>query len=314
MKTPTSANPPSENRTSALAQHESRKVGVEIEFGGLGTVETARVVQDRLGGGIDGVTPYAATVRETRIGDVTVELDWSWMQKAGDDGGIIDQTKEVIADLGRDVVPMEIVAPPLEAERLGELDCLVRGLAENGAKGTRAGLLNGFGLHLNPEVWKADLNAGTLLRVLQAYLILSPDLRRDIQVDFTRSILPFVAAFGDDYMRHVIDPAYDPTMDRLIDDYINFNPTRNRELDMLPLFAHIDSDRVRTRLEDQKISARPTFHWRLPNADLENPNWSVAHEWKRWLTVEELAIDDRRLGARVADWARERARPWLERI
>lgn len=304
----------SETPTSALGQSDGRKVGVEIEFGGVGTLETARIVHDRLGGSIDGATPYAATVRDTRIGDVSVELDWSWMQKAGDDGGIIDQTKEILADLGRDVVPTEIVAPPLEADRLGELDCLVRGLAENGAKGTRAGLLNGFGLHLNPEVWEADLDAGTLLRVLQAYLLMSPSLRRDIQVDFTRSILPFVAAFGNDYMRHVIDPAYDPTMDRLIDDYIRFNPTRNRELDMLPLFAHIDSGRVRGRLHDQKISARPTFHWRLPNADLENPNWSVSHEWERWLTVEKLALDDDRLGKRIADWASERARPWLERI
>lgn len=300
--------------TSALGQSGGRKVGVEIEFGGIGAMETARIISNRLGGTIEGSTPYAATVRDTAIGDVSVELDWSWMQKAGDDGGIIDQTKEILADLGRDVVPTEIVAPPLEADRLDELDSLVRGLAENGAKGTRAGLLNGFGLHLNPEVWEADLNARSLLQVLQAYLLMSAILRREIQVDFTRSILPFVAAFGDDYMRYVINPDYDPSMDTLIDDYITFNPTRNRELDMLPLFSHIDGDRVRRRLHDEKISSRPTFHWRLPNADLENTNWSVSHEWERWLTVETLAIDDRRLQERVADWARHRARPWLERI
>ncbi len=304
-----SAAPP-----SALGRSTDRKVGVEIEFGGIGTLDTARIIVDRLGGKVETSSPYAATVRDTSIGDVSVELDWSWMQKAGDDGGILDQTKELLAELGRDVVPTEIVAPPLEGDRIDELDMLVRALAANGAKGTRAGLLNGFGMHLNPELWESDLNATTLRRVLQAYLLKSADLREAIQVDFTRTLLPFVAAFGDDYMRHVLRTDYDPDMATLIDDYITFNPTRNRELDMLPVFAHIDGDRVRGRLHDQKISSRPTFHWRLPNADLESPFWSIAHEWERWLSVEELAIDELQLSERIDSWARERARPWLERI
>lgn len=304
----------SDSPPSALGQHTGRKVGVEIEFGGIGAMETARIISDRIGGSVERTTPYAAVVRDTAIGDVSVELDWSWMQKAGDEGGIIDQTKEILAELGRDVVPTEIVAPPLEGERLMELDELVRALAENGAKGTRAGLLNGFGLHLNPELWDSDLNAASLRRVLQAYLLMSPSLREQIQVDFTRSLLPFVATFGDDYLRHVLRPDYDPDMTTLINDYIAFNPTRNRELDMLPVFAHIDGERVRSRLQDEKISSRPTFHWRLPNADLENPNWSISHEWERWLSVETLAIDDTRLTESIDHWARERARPWLERI
>ncbi|WPZ36629.1 amidoligase family protein [Thalassobaculum sp. OXR-137] len=304
-----SASPP-----SALGRSAGRKVGVEIEFGGIGTLETARIIADELGGTVEHSSPYAAVIRDTSIGDLSVELDWSWIQKAGDDGGILDQTKELLAELGRDVVPTEIVAPPLAGDRVGELDLLVRALAENGAKGTRAGLLNGFGMHLNPELWETDLNATTLRKVLQAYLLMSADLREAIQVDFTRSLLPFVAAFGDDYMRHVLHPEYDPDMATLIDDYIAFNPTRNRELDMLPVFAHIDAPRVRGRLTDQKISSRPTFHWRLPNADLESPFWSITHEWERWLSVEELAIDEVELSRRVRGWARDRARSWLERI
>ncbi|MDF1792775.1 MAG: amidoligase family protein [Thalassobaculaceae bacterium] len=304
----------SDHPPSALGRNAGRKVGVEIEFGGIGTIETARIICDRFGGTVDRSGPHTATVRDTEIGDVSVELDWTWMQKASDDGGIIDQTKEVLAELGRDVVPTEVVAPPLDGERIVELDKLVRALAANGAKGTRAGLLNGFGLHLNPELWDGDLNMRSLRQVLQAYVLMSPTLREEIQVDFTRSILPFVATFGDDYLRHLLRTDYDPNMSGLIDDYITFNPTRNRELDMLPVFAHIDGDRVRSRLTDQKISSRPTFHWRLPNADLENPSWSISHEWERWLSVEALATDELRLRERIDHWAQDRARPWLERI
>lgn len=303
-----------ETSSSALGRCAGRRVGVEIEFGGIDVATTARVIQSKLGGTVDQPSPYFAEVRETSVGDVAVELDWSWVHKKDDEGGIIDQTKDLLAELGRDVVPTEIVAPPLAGDRVSELDALVRALAKNGAKGTRSGLLNGFGLHLNPELWDDDLNARSLRRVLQAYLLLSPELRKAIQVDITRSILPFVATFADDYRRHVLRPDYDPDLETLIDDYIAFNPTRNRELDMLPVFAHLDKDRVRRQLDDPKISSRPTFHWRLPNADLENPGWTISQEWERWLSVEQLAADEEQLARRVAEWAAERARPWLERI
>ncbi len=306
--------PMSQSAPSALGKGSVRRVGVEIEFGGIDTSVTARIVRDTLGGSVEQFASHTATIRDTEIGDVKVELDWSWIRQSDDDGGVIDQTKELLAELGRDVVPTEIVTPPLPGERIDALDRLMTALAAGGAKGTRSGLLNGFGLHLNPELWEADLNARSLRRVIQAYLLLSPGLRRDIQVDITRTILPFVAPFGDDYLRHMLRPDYDPDLDRLIDDYIAFNPTRNRELDMLPVFAHLDGDRVRRSLKDPKIASRPTFHWRLPNADLENPDWSIAHEWERWLSVEALAVDTDRLTREIEAWTAKQARPWLERI
>jgi len=300
--------------SSALGRRSGRRVGVEIEFGGLDTPATARIIRARLGGTIDQTAAHDTVVRDTAIGDIKVELDWSWVRKSEDDGGLIDQTKDLLAGLGREVVPTEIVTPPLDGDRIGELDALVRALATAGGKGTRAGFLNGFGLHLNPELWEDDLNANSLRRVLQAYLLLSPDLRRAIQVDVTRTILPFVAAFGDHYQHHVLRPDYASDLATLIDDYIAFNPTRNRELDMLPVLAHLDDARVRRSLNDPKISSRPTFHWRLPNADLENPAWSIGHEWERWLSVEALAVDTDRLTRRIDAWAAERAKPWLERL
>jgi hypothetical protein len=33
-----------------------------------------------------------------------------------------------------------------------------------------------------------------------------------------------------------------PDLDTLIDDYLEYNPTRNRALDFLPLFLHLDED------------------------------------------------------------------------
>jgi hypothetical protein len=81
----------------------------------------------------------------------------------------------------------------------------------------------------------------------------------------------------------------------LIDDYLDASPSRNRELDMLPLFAHLDHDRVRARLPYEKISARPTFHYRLPDSRVDDPAWTIAADWNRWVEVERLACDPARL-------------------
>src|SRR3546814_2855636 len=127
---------------------------------------------------------------------------------------------------------MELVTPPGPAGRLPEIDSLVRDLVRPGAGGTRSGLLYAFALHLNPVLGAADSGAGPVLRVLQAYLLAAPELRAAIDVAPVRSLLPFVEPFPPDYVDQVLDPDYAPTLDRLIDDYLRFNPTRNRELDL----------------------------------------------------------------------------------
>ncbi|OBX33760.1 putative amidoligase enzyme [Halomonas elongata] len=40
----------------------------------------------------------------------------------------------------------------------------------------------------------------------------------------------------------MLDPDYQPDLRTLIDDYLEYNPTRNRELDLLPLFAYLDPE------------------------------------------------------------------------
>jgi hypothetical protein len=86
-------------------------------------------------------------------------------------------------------------------------------------------------------------------------------------------------------------------MAAFIDDYLAFNPTRNRDLDLLPLLHYFDETRVRAVLPNEKINGRPTFHYRLPDARLSDPGWSIAPDWNRWVCVERLAADRERLDA-----------------
>ena len=69
-------------------------------------------------------------------------------------------------------------------------------------------------------------------------------LRSRCHPDLSRRISPYIEPYPLDYARLILQPDYAPDSGRLIDDYLRHNPTRNRALDMLPVFAHLDEARV----------------------------------------------------------------------
>lgn len=309
---------PPEPRTPA---GDLRRVGVEIEFAGLDVPDAARLVGDLFGGDIEDAGANRRRVTGTGWGDFTVELDAQILQDGPDgkdavakpDGAALEALGKTVAG----IVPVEIVAPPIPWPELGRLADLTDGLRAAGGRGTADNPLYGFGLHLNPEVAHED--ADYILAMLRAYMVLSEGLREEIGVDPTRRLLPYIEDFPDVYVAQVLDPDYRPGQAALIADYIAANPTRNRALDMLPLFRHLDEEAVTSRLDDASlVKARPTFHYRLPDCDLSDPDWSPVTEWNRWVEVEELAADGGRLAAIAAEHRARLARPaptrWLEKV
>lgn len=115
------------------------------------------------------------------------------------------------------------------------------------------------------------------------------------QLDLARQITRYTAPFPTSYVEQIIANDYAPSLEQLMDDYLAANPTRNRALDMLPLFAHLDEDRVRATIDDARIKSRPTFHYRLPNSEIGDPQWSIFVAWKDWLKIETLANEPKKL-------------------
>lgn len=273
---------------------ETRHVGVELEFAGLSAREAAAVVARKFGGQMKMSDPHRFKVETAKWGTFVVELDFTSAHPEGGDE-MEGRLAEFIGDISQAIVPMEIVAPPIPYTEIGVLDSLVIELDRHGAAGSQMGLLSAFGLHLNPEVAQTD--ARWITDVFKAYLILSEWLRREIAVNIKRRITSFIDPFPADYVREVVDPRYQPALGTFMDDYLTANPTRNRELDLLPLFAHLDPERVRAAVQDPRIKARPTFHYRLPDSRVGDLWWSVTTEWNRWVMVERLAADPERLAA-----------------
>ena len=166
--------------------------------------------------------------------------------------------------------------------------------------------LYAFGAQLNPEI--ATVDPEWLTAMLKAYLLLSQWLRAIMEIDPTRRIVAFADPFPADYVARVVAPQYWPDLEQLMDDYLSANPTRNRELDMLPLFAWLDHARVRRFVADFRVKPRPAFHYRLPDANLGEARWSLMLEWNRWCVVEHLAQERATLDRMGAEYLRNASR------
>lgn len=313
------------------SEGEERRLGLELEFIGLDLRRTAEIVQKCFGGEKQPLSDYELRLEGTEFGDFQVELDFAYLKKMGrekrDRKDMENQAfalaENVMAEIARHLVPVEIVCPPTGLSELWRYNDLVSDLRRAGAKGTKHSPQYAFGVHMNPEL--PDLETKTILHYLQAFLCLYPWLIDRGEVDLSRRITPYIDPVGKKYLRLLMDRNYEPDLESLINDYLEFNPTRNRALDMLPLFAYLDEDRVRARVEDERIKSRPTLHYRLPNCQVDEAGWSLAQPWRDWLQVEYLANDTERLSivrrayrnhldnptsTLFGDWGKECAR-WL---
>lgn len=285
---------------------EPRRVGVEMEMTGLKPGAMADAVSAVVGGRAETESAFVTHVVDTEFGDFRIELDADvltsrsyqrYLTELGIDIGKGDQREQfesLISRIAGLVVPLELVGPPVAWQELPAIDRIRHELHRAGARGTQSSALYAFGLQLNIEA--ARLDADHLLAMLRAFLLEYDWLKERARVDLSRRISPYVHPYPEDYVVHVLQADYAPGLDELIDDFLTFTPTRNRPLDMLPLFAHLDRERVMAApVERDLIKSRPAFHYRLPNCLIDDPHWNLADAWNDWVEVERVAADPERL-------------------
>ena len=283
----------------------NRMVGFELEFAGLELSKTAEIIRQAYGGEIIEENRYEFQINDTELGDFRVELDARILQKMAEDdlfkkwGFNVDESKlsssieEALDKMAKSFVPTEIVMPPIGLDTIERLEYLQKQLQKNKAEGTKTSLIHAFGMHMNIEC--PDLETGTLLRYLRSFLLVYPWLVEKLDIDITRRISPFVDPFPDKYVKLVLDKEYKPDRETFMEDYLNYNPTRNRPLDMMPIFGLFNEERIQDTLKGEKNNPRPTFHYRLPNSKIDEPDWKFSDEWNDWCEVEKLAEDSEML-------------------
>lgn len=289
--------PPTVNNDSGAERH----VGYEFEFTGISMERVAGLIQNLYGGQITRISTYEHSIADSSLGTFHLELDAQLLRdkkyeeilhRMGIDLSDYDK-KETLEDslmeMASSVVPFEIITPPVPLSRMPELNKIVDELRKHNAKGTGSSIIYAFGLHLNPEIPDRDVNS--VLNHLRAYVLLDPWIRKDAEIDISRRLTPYIKEYEEGYIQYILKPDYQPTLEQLIRDYFKFGNSRNRPLDMLPLFMFLDEELTSGLTRDTLTSARPTYHYRLPNCSIEDKKWSLAGEWNRWVLVEELAAD-----------------------
>lgn len=315
-----------------------RRIGVELEFAGVGLQRISEIIARMAEGEIEPVNRFEHDVTGAAEGKYTVLMDsrvlhsaryLEFLSKLGIDGQTpetLHDIEQLLEDVAGMLVPYEVVTPPLPFKRLDFSDRLRETLRAAGAVGTTGSPFYAFGLHLNVEA--ASLEAGWLLAMLRAYVLLEEWIAHETEVIVTRKMSSFIDPFPVEYVAKLLDPSYDPDLKALMTDYLEYNPTRNRSLDMLPLFCHLDCDLVHGYpVEHHKMKPRPAFHYRLPNCKIDEPDWRVAIEWNYWVDIERLAEDRELLDAMSRDFLKrpgfpgrllveswpDRVNKWLER-
>lgn len=284
---------------------EVRRVGVEIEVLNLSIERAAGILIELYGGVATRETEYQLKIAGSALGAFGVEVDSSPLKAIAKKRkrrlaiGLWDALRErFFGAVAEHVTPTEIVTAPLLPAELPEMDRLAHALGRAGALGTEASVVYGLGVHLNPSV---PSTAPEVLRDhVRAYVLLHPWLESVLRPNLSRRVLRYLAPYPAAYARLVLDARYAPSLPQLIDDYLAHNATRNRGLDLLPLFAHLDPDRVARAIDDERISARPAFHFRMPDSRVDDPSFRITEQWRAWLEVERLACDP----ARIAELSR----------
>jgi hypothetical protein len=295
---------------------QARRAGFEFEFGNLPIVETARALQHSLGGELEIKSPFEAVLRDSLLGKLKVERDADllksvkyrkWLENLGIEftpGSFGHGIETNIDSVSRILIPCEVITDPIPFKDLPRLNTLVEVLNRLGAEGTQDSLIYAFGLHINPSI--ADNSSASLRRYIQAFLLLQAWIIESSGIDITRRFLTkYIDPFPPAYMELVLDNNYQPDSSQLIADYMTHNPTRNRALDMLPIFCELDEKQVfdGVREEDRKLlKGRPAFHYRLPDCKINVPGWSTADPWNQWVYIETLATEQKLLNELIDAW------------
>jgi len=308
-------------------QGATRRVGIEIEMTGLTLEQITQLVADQLQGQVSAQGRYERQITDPQGEDWVVELDFHLLKQMGREqrptstfsGELGNSAEDALAWFAESLVPFELVSPPLTLDRLPEVEAIIDRLRQAGAKGSSDSLVNAFGMQLNPEI--PDSSPETLTRFIKAFLCLYDWLHQRAQIDLSRQVTSYINPFPGRYIKKVVAENYWPDLNLLIDDYLADNPTRNRALDCLPLFLHLDAPRVRKATHDPLIKPRPTFHYRLPSSEIHSPDWGLFTSWNDWIEVERLAADRERLQACCQAYSQHLHKPidrlmgkWIQEI
>lgn len=286
------------------SDNKTRKVGFEVEFSGIEIRKAAGIIKNIYGGKLKEKNRYYLKLVESEPGEFTIKMDSSFLydkkysktlKKLGIDNiesfeeeNLYERLEEFFENIASGFIPYEIVTPPVSLDNISVFDKLIKKLRHEKAEGTGSSPVYAFATHINPEA--PSLEASSILSYLRSFLLLYEWLYKELHIDFTRKMTTFIHPFTSEYAFKVLNNKYNPDLETFTDDYIRHNPERNRPLDLYPLLSYIKPE-VKKKEKTGIVKSRPTYHYRLPNSEINRKYWNFSNDWNYWWYVEKLAYE-----------------------
>ena len=211
---------------------DDRKIGFELEFASLSLNQVATLIQKHFAGQTEKESEYVLHIRDSQFGDFRLEIDSSflknkvyvdWLASLGIKLSEKEQKRWdiLLANHTDIIVPKELVSPPIRRSECASFYLMVEELKTMASDQSRFDFsLAPLGLHLNFEV--ASLNVDYLLATLQSFCLNYKKLINEVDVDFNRSLAPYIAPFPEKFVDFICRTDYRPNISEFISDYLDF--------------------------------------------------------------------------------------------
>lgn len=218
------------------------RLGIEIEFKGLGAYEAAEKIRSLLGGEIrrkeeriktsirsydssghpiyNEVVLHEFEVVDSSIGNVllkpeTNQIDDISGKKLYDDKILYPNAKE------KKPVVVELVTAPIRYAEVQKLDRALEEIKKSGARGTDAETAVSTQVNVEMFEGKRDkVNVQDVLNILRAYLRPEHSEQIEAHLDVPEIRKPYISEYSPGFMKKLLDPKYNPTERELYDDFV----------------------------------------------------------------------------------------------
>ena len=150
-------------RHMANADGDTRRAGFEFEFAGLAMDDAVAAVINACGGTERRENRFLRVIEGADHGDWHVELDARLLKTKAyekhlsglgidlDKLHMREPVEHLIESVSSEVVPCEVVSPPIPLDETGVVEDLRLALHRAKARGTKASFFYAFGFHINVE-------------------------------------------------------------------------------------------------------------------------------------------------------------------
>lgn len=291
-----------------------------MKLPGLSVGDASALVAAATGGRRCRVAEGAHVVRARSLGEFSLRLDWDHLHSRANLEPVttpgFDWTEAVRLLLGRQV-PVKLTCPRLPLGQLHKLAPMGRALLDTEPMQQPPGTGAASRVSIGAELPRLD--AETLHRYLRAFCLLQWWLNGESGSEENSRSSRIIGDYPEAYL-HSIHALPEPSMAQLTDHYLEHNPTSERALDMLPVFALFNARRVLEDTPDERVRAGPALRYSSLIAGGEADR-SLAAIWNRWCVVERLASDPTALDTLAGEFCVESRAPlgvprrqWTARI